>query len=41
MKKTTLESVARSLEDMTEVVTVPPAIAEKALAAVQRMVEVG
>ena len=41
MKKTTLESVARALQEMTTVITIPPQVAQKALAAVQRMVEVG
>ncbi len=41
MKKTTLESVARALQEMSTVITVPSQVADKALAAVQRMVEVG
>ncbi len=41
MKKTTLESVDRALSDMTEQVTIPKEIAARALASVQRMVEVG
>jgi quinolinate synthase len=40
MKKTTLEKVLWALQDLEPVVTVDPDIAEKALRAIQRMIEV-
>jgi quinolinate synthase len=41
MKKTTLEKVLESLETMQPAVTVPEEIRTKALACVQRMLEIG
>lgn len=41
MKKITLEKVAASLERMEPAITVPPEIAERALSAIRRMIEIG
>lgn len=41
MKMITLEKILRSLREDRHVITVPPAIAERALQAIQRMVEIG
>jgi quinolinate synthase len=40
MKKITLEKLLWSLEDMQTVIAVPPAIAQKARRALDRMLEV-
>ncbi len=41
MKKITLEKVASSLERLEPAITVPPGVADRARAAIQRMVELG
>jgi quinolinate synthase len=41
MKLTTLDKVVRALETMTHRVTVPPAIADRARLAIERMIAIG